>query len=781
MTHTLSLNSVTLPTASRPAHEVENARQIAFVSLISPILFMASLVSAAILLLSELGRDYSVFGFWLIAQCLVCGMFFLESLREKSMLIDDHKIAESSIVIRFTYIALGFCWGVVPGALALIEPAPPHLVFGAILSGVTLSATLLLRYMPQIGKFLIAIVAGGFVANSFFIPDVQSMSVSLIMLSYFSVLAICSRWYYTRFDRRLHESKSLAERAEELNNVLKDVGQTAATYFWRTDKNGLLSELSDKALFASQDQDNPLGRDILELFVPSQERDLLRSRLARQSEIVALELELLTANDPACWWKLSARPVFEEGEFLGYRGAASDISKLRQTEQRAAFLAEYDDLTGMLNRPSFYGSVQAKLEQESNESAETGILWIDLDNFKWVNDTFGHAGGDEVLKSVAQRLERFCHYDDVICRFGGDEFAVLVTRPRDGDQLRQFVAQLTENLALPYILKNSEVQCSASVGFKRIELHEKDAASLMKEADLALYSAKSGGRATWKEYSAAFKAKVRGQRELARDLTKAIENDELTLEFQPIFDGPADRVVAVEALSRWSHPTRGAIEPAEFIAVAENNGLIIALGDAVVAKSIMAAAELPEDVKIGINISPLQIHSSALLTLIEDKLAESGVSPSRIELEITESVFLSDNSFVLDRLGRLKKLGVRIALDDFGTGFSSLAYLQRFPFDKLKLDQAFVRGIETSDQSCAIARATISMAHALGLTVTAEGVETQAQANFLMEQGCDELQGFLYARPMEMLELVEFLKTPVSRQNRASLLDNPKIVSLPKR
>ncbi len=763
----------------QPAHLVTDAREIALVSLISPILLMASLVSAAILMMTSLGQTSSVFWFWLIAQCLICGILFLVSLREKSILFDHDMVVTEGLVKRFSFIALGCTWGVVPGVLAMIEPAPPYLVFGAILSGVTLSATLLLRYMPSLGKFMIATVAGGFIANTVFIPSMESMTVSLIMLAYFSVLAICSRWYYTRFSLRLQLSEETAARAEELNSVLKDVGHAADTYFWRVDKRGILVEISDEALFENSHEQALIGSELTEVFAPSQERDLLKFRIARQSEIVALELEILSNTlNTARWWKLSARPIYEGGVFNGYRGVATEITQLRASERRAAFLTEYDNLTGLLNRPCFYSAVQLMLDTAESQDVETGILWIDLDNFKWINDTFGHAGGDKVLKFVAKRLEDICHSDDVVCRFGGDEFAVLATRAKEGDFLRRFVEDLTERLAAPYTLESSEVQCSASVGFKRIGADEKDAAALMKEADLALYSAKSGGRAMWKEYSAAFKARVRGQRELAKDLEKAIGTDDLKLQFQPILAGLSKQVVAVESLSRWFHPTRGAISPAEFIPVAENNGLIIELGDTVVAKAIEAASRLPADLKVGINISPLQIHSSALLTLIEEKLEETGVAPERIELEITESVFLSDNAFVLERLRRLKQLGLRIALDDFGTGFSSLVYLQRFPFDKLKLDQAFVRGIETSDQSCAIARATISMAHALGLVVTAEGVETQAQADFLIEQGCDELQGFLYARPLDEGTVSEFLAMHGTRDERKAVLSDPKVVSL---
>ena len=522
----------------------------------------------------------------------------------------------------------------------------------------------------------------------------------------------------------------------------------------------MIADVSNDELLGSDLSAAVIGRDILSLFKYSPERDLLRARIARGSEIVALELEVQDQIDiDARHWKLSARPTFVEGEFTGYRGSATDITPLRKSEQRAAFLTEYDSVTGLLNRNSFTSAVSAHLESEIRDTYESALIWIDLDNFKWINDTFGHGGGDEILKLVAERLESHCEPMDLLSRYGGDEFALLVARPHAEGRLVLFVEALTAALQEPYRYANTDMQCGASVGLRRIDPVAADATSVMKEADLALYAAKTSGRGHWKEYSESFKARVRGQRELANDLVKAIEADTLNLQFQPIMDAKTGAVTGVEALSRWYHPVRGAVSPTEFIPVAEDNGIIISLGDRVIEQAIAAAVDMPEDTKLGINISPLQLHSSRLLSLIEAQLDATGVDPQRIELEITESVFLSDNAFILDRLRKLKDLGVRIAMDDFGTGFSSLAYLQRFPFDKLKLDQTFVRGIEVSDQSCAIARATISMAHALGLSVTAEGVETDAQARFLREQGCDELQGFLFSRPQDHSSLIPYLRS----------------------
>lgn len=738
--------------------DIEKAREVALVSLVAPVLFMAGLVSSAVLMMSKTSFS-GIFQFWLMGHVLICGVLFLLSTREKSELFEGRRNAES-LIKSFSFVGLTVTWSVVPGFIALIDPLGPHLVFGAILSGSTLAAAVLLQYMPQLGRLVLATTVGGFLANALLQPELVSSVVSLIMLAYFSGLAICTRWYFSRYNKQLTEAETAAERTREINSVLRDVGYATDTFFWSTSEDGQITEINNDEMLGNELRDLLLGRDWLSVFAPSPERDLLRVRVGRGSEIVALELELADDIDaPSRYWKLSARPVFEDGAFMGYRGSATDISALRLSENRAAFLTEYDSLTGLLNRTSFKDALNAHLTSDLRYNSESALVWIDLDNFKWINDTFGHAGGDDILKLVAKRLEVLCDPMDILCRYGGDEFALLVTRSKTSGRLMKFVDDLTGALQQPFNYAQTDVQCGASVGLRRIDPSASDETVLMKEADLALLAAKSNGGGMWTEYSDAFKARVRGQRELSQDLMKAIETDELKLQYQPIIDANSGAICGVEALSRWYHPVRGTISPSEFIQIAENNGIIIALGDRVIEKAIDAALHMPGDTKIGINVSPLQLHSTRLLTLMTEQLDKTGIDPSRIELEITESVFLSDNAFILDRLRRLKDLGVRIAMDDFGTGFSSLVYLQRFPFDKLKLDQAFVRDLETNDQSRAIARATITMAHALNLTVTAEGVENEVQARFLREQGCDELQGFLYSRPQDQSALIPYLRS----------------------
>ena len=738
--------------------DLSKAREIALVSLIAPILFMASLVSAAVLLMGEMGENLS-FSFWLTAHIFLCAALFLFSTRERSELFKGDR-AVASLVKGFPFVILSVCWGITPGVLAMIKPLESHLVFGAILSGGLLAAAVLLQYMPRLGRILLAMTIGGFLANIVLQPELSSALVSMIMLAYFSGLAICTKWYFSDYNKKLTEAETAAERTREINSVLRDVGFATDTFFWSTKEDGRVSEINNDELLGDDARNKVLNCDLLGLFKASPERELLRARVSRGSEIVALELELSDAiNANVRFWKLSARPVFEDGKFSGYRGSATDITQLRISENRAAFLTEYDSLTGLLNRNSFKEALKAHLKSEIRSTSESALIWVDLDNFKWINDTFGHSGGDDVLKLVATRLEYLCEPMDLLCRYGGDEFALLIARPLTGSRLLKFVEDITEALQEPFHYANTDVQCGASVGVRRIDSSSSDVTSLMKEADLALFAAKSSGRGVWKEYSESFKARVRGQRELANDLAKAIESDNLNLQFQPIVDARSGAVKGVEALSRWYHPVRGTVAPSEFIPIAEDNGIIISLGDRVVEHAIDAAMEMPETTKVGINVSPLQLHSTRLLALISAKLEETKIDPDRIELEITESVFLSDNAFILDRLRKLKELGLRIAMDDFGTGFSSLAYLQRFPFDKLKLDQTFVRGLETSEQSRAIARATISMAHALNLIVTAEGVESEAQAAFLRDHGCDQLQGYLFSRPQDQAALIPYLRS----------------------
>ncbi|MEM8635999.1 MAG: EAL domain-containing protein [Pseudomonadota bacterium] len=744
-------------------------REIALVSLISPILFMASLVCAAILLISQGEYMSAALFHWMVSHCLICSSLFLLSLREKSVLFDPQFVPNGELPIhRFFFVSIGFMWGAVPAFIVADAGLEAHYSIASVLAGLIMSATVLLRFMPRVGCAILVAVIAGFALNTFFSPDIKAAAMTLIMMAYFSALLVCSRWYYVRFENRLEQAESAALRTEELNTMLKEVGASADTLLWTSDKNGTLVEIGPNA----RDHDwmnRFVGTKLFDIFEPSHERELLEARFTRQSESIGIELK--EAHDKTVggrWWKISAKPIYENDQIVGFRGSATDISSLKHWEEKATFLAEYDDLTGLLKRGSFFKCLNTLLDGKAiKSSAEIALIWIDLDRFKWVNDTFGHGGGDEVLVSVAGRLKSLSQSTDIICRYGGDEFAILAVRRGRGSLLR-FVKELTAALAEPHQLQDSKVLCSASVGFRRIENSEHCAEQLMQDADLALYAAKAEGRSTWREFSKEFQDELRQKQKLTEDLSDAISNGRMELAYQPIVSSSSGKIIGVEALSRWNDACHGAVSPGEFIRVAEENGLIIALGECVIRKAFQTASRLPENLKISINLSPLQLHSDSLLPVLNECLEQTGTDPANIEIEVTESVFMENNELMMQRLDELRELGFRIVLDDFGTGFSSLSYLQKFSFDKLKLDQSFVREITSNPKSRAIARATISMAHELSVTANAEGIETEAQANFLQTLGCDEFQGYFFERPLTESQLIERLSSERSNDEDVS-------------
>ncbi|MEO1406640.1 MAG: sensor domain-containing diguanylate cyclase, partial [Pseudomonadota bacterium] len=458
-------------------------RELALVSLISPILFMASLVCSSILLITLSSEMTPALFHWMVSHCLICASLFLLSLREKSVLFDPQFVPNGELPIhRFFFVSVGFMWGAVPSFIVPTSNLESHYAIASVLAGLIMSATVLLRYMPRVGCAILFAIITGFALNTFLIPDLQSAAMTLIMMAYFSALLVCSRWYYVRFEDRLEQAESTAIRSEELNTLLKEVGASADTLLWTTDTSGVFREVGANAS-ARGWAERLVGTKMADMFEPSRERELLEARFARRSESIGIELkEIERGTVDERWWKVSAKPVYKNDKLWGFRGSATEITALKQWEEKATFLAEYDDLTGLLKRGSFFKCLNTLLSRDAiNTSSEIALIWIDLDRFKWINDTFGHAGGDEILVSVARRLKDLSTPTDVICRYGGDEFAVLASRQGRGSLLK-FVQELTEALSQPHQLSDAKALCSASIGFRRIESGEQSAELLMQDA-----------------------------------------------------------------------------------------------------------------------------------------------------------------------------------------------------------------------------------------------------------------------------------------------------------
>ena len=437
--------------------------------------------------------------------------------------------------------------------------------------------------------------------------------------------------------------------------------------------------------------------------------------------------------------------------------ALMDITERKRAEARLAFMAQHDGLTGLPNRNLLRQQVDEMLLHTRRGAEKVAVLMLGLDNFKAVNDTLGHAVGDKLLRGVAKRLRSTLREDDALARLNSDEFAIAqggLTRPEDAVMLAK---RLLEAIADPYLLDGHSVVIGASIGIAMAPGDGDDSEKLLKSADMALSRAKLDARGTFAFFEAALDAKAQTRRKTEVELRDAIQSDVLRPYYQPLVDLSSGRITGFEALVRWPHPERGMVSPAEFIPVAEDTGLINPLGGLMLRRACLDAATWPDDVRVAVNLSPLQFRSGNLLSVVTDALKHSSLPPRRLELEITETLLLEKSAQVLATLHALRALGVRISMDDFGTGYSSLSYLRSFPFDKIKIDQSFVRDLGANRESQAIIRSIVSLGKGLGVIITAEGVETEAELSCLRAEGCDEGQGFLFSKARPNAEIISLL------------------------
>jgi diguanylate cyclase (GGDEF)-like protein len=436
----------------------------------------------------------------------------------------------------------------------------------------------------------------------------------------------------------------------------------------------------------------------------------------------------------------------------GWVATQEDITERRRAEQKIAHLAHYDALTDLPNRVSFREQLQQELER-TRRGEQLAVLYIDIDEFKSVNDSLGHPAGDELLKAVASRLQSCIRETDFVARLGGDEFAIVQTGIKQPNDVVELVKRIYEAIREPHECLGHQVATDASIGIALAPNDGTELDQLLKSADLAMYGAKADGRRTYRFFEPQMDACVRARRTLELDIRQAIAEGAFELHYQPIVNLGSNEIVGCEALLRWNHPVRGMISPAEFIPIAEETGLILQIGDWVLTTACAEATNWPPGIKLAVNVSPVQFRSHAFSLKVANALATTGLSAGGLELEITEAVLIRDDEAALAMLQHLRAIGVHIALDDFGTGYSSLSYLQRFPFDKIKIDRCFVNDIAEAEGSSSIVQAVINIARARNMTTTAEGVETERQREMLLSFGCTEMQGYLFSPAMPVAKI----------------------------
>ena len=549
-------------------------------------------------------------------------------------------------------------------------------------------------------------------------------------------------------------------RAEALITVFENSGKG---WFWETTRDGTLSYISDSvAQLLGRTMGDLLDRPFTELISTgakqqgsASERTLgfyLSSHVAFQDLIVEAK------SKSEMWWSISGRPVHDDaGRFFGFRGFASDLTEKRRSEVELDRLARQDSLTGLANRAVLRRALDDALISAVRRKHRCSVFLLDLDRFKAVNDTLGHPSGDMLLRLVALRLNETVNGAGQVGRLGGDEFEVVLPNLADKHELSQLAQAIIDNLSRPYFINGTNVSIGASIGIVSSDYDDRSADDLIRDADLALYAAKAAGKGVFRFFEAKMNEEAQNRLLLEAELREAVENEGLRVVYQPSVDVATEATTGFEALVRWDHPHHGPISPAQFIPLAEEIGLIDEIGEWVMRTACHEAARWPSHVSVAVNLSPLQFKLRSLPGMIRGVLSDTGLAASRLELEITEGLLLSNDAQVHEMIASLKDIGVKLALDDFGTGYSSLSYLLTVPFDKIKIDQSFVRGAsEEESRNAALMRAMVGLAADLKMQTTAEGVETQDELALVRSLGCTLVQGYIYGKPMPPEEALEF-------------------------
>jgi diguanylate cyclase (GGDEF)-like protein/PAS domain S-box-containing protein len=625
-------------------------------------------------------------------------------------------------------IALGMAMMVIDGLSAM---SLPHLGLAASAGGAAaMSLSLVGRYEWQAAPVLVAV----WVMTCF-------MHWSLYNL------------YYMFATRRIR-TKRLSQSNETIQLLLNQYDDEGSDWLYEID--GAFRIHNPSPRFGTACNLSPAeldGKSLLELIGDAPEaadlRQLLDEGRPFRNVVVPVKVGLSER-----WWSMNGRPVGrQDGQPSGWRGFIADITAAKRAEAKVAFMAHYDVLTQLPNRTLFNATLERAFHRNAR-NGRIGLLYVDLDHFKAINDGYGHAVGDKVLVDISRRLEEVVRPRDMIARLGGDEFVVLMT---DLDSVATGLGVAERVLAAignVIEIDGLIMPIGASIGVAFAPDDGRTGDDLLRAADLAMYDAKARGRRGISVFDAEMQYQMQERRTLELDLRAAIARGQLELHYQPLLDIETGLTAGYEALLRWHHPKRGQIPPDTFIPIAEETGLIVEIGEWVIRTALAEAATWPEELTVAVNMSPAQMKDGNILSVVVNALATSQVTPSRLELEITENLLMQESEEVLAVLHKLRDLGVRIALDDFGTGYSSLNYLRSFPFDKIKIDRCFVSELAEREDCQAIVRSVIALANELNMTTTAEGVECGKQLEALRRDGCDQAQGFLYSRakPADQLE-----------------------------
>ena len=758
------------------------ARRLSELTRLTPWLMGAN-ISVGLVVLLALGPSQPLLLCWFVALLALCGRSAWRQRQPQmpksvSVRAVRHAIAHTAL-LALVWSLLPVLW--LPGA----TPVQQMLV-AAVICGVMGAGAFALSSVPQAASVWLGVQGVATAAVMLVSGQSELLVLALLLLLYGTVVAALV-WHAARqFNSRLASEREAARQGQLVSLLLRDFEEHATDVLWEIDRSGQFSHVSARLA-------QMLGRSETEL-QRSKLLDLLGARAVESEQaggIKALRAAMtrgkpfrdvllqVQSGEATRWWTITAKPLMDDaGRGLGWRGVLSDVTQQRRTHQRLAYLAHYDSLTGLANRVQLRERLSQALEARGDPPRRSALLCLDLDHFKSINDSLGHSVGDGVLRLVAQRLQSVVRRSDLIARVGGDEFAVLLDDVRSDAEVHQLAQRLVQVLCAPGDVRGRSVDMSASIGVAFVPDQGSTIDEALGNADLALYAAKEAGRGRCEYFAPWLGERHRRTVAVEAELRHALERGEFSLAWQPWVQTSNWQICSAEALLRWTHPELGAVPPSEFIPVAEKAGLIGDIGAWVLARACTEAQALLPPLPISVNVSPMQMLRPELIDEVQLALSSSGLPPDRLEIEITEGIFLDDTPTALANLHALKRLGVKIALDDFGTGYSSLAYLRRFPFDTLKIDRAFVRELMSHRDARSIVRTIVDLARVLGMRTVAEGVEEPAQLAVLNHAGCHAIQGYLVARPQPAAAMRALLHRWDSR-NRPEADDLPSSVMMP--
>jgi len=728
------------------------AQQIAAFKRLGPWVVAANLANASLLTwtLHMTPRAWMVMAWGALVAVLmaVLTVRLVASRRHKhqeshSMRAIHHSTRDSAL--------LGAIWGALPVIVFPSVSSEGHELISVVVVGMMCGGAFMLSTLPQAALAYLAAIGAGAGVALLGQPEPLHLFLFALLGIYTAVLVSGVRWSFREFVGRLLGERLAREQAEVIGLLLRDFEMASSDWLWSTDREGCLTSGAERFGFAAPavSRAGPCG--FAGLFEAGDGRAELIQRMARHESFAELVVETVIGGERR-WIALTGKPLLAFGAFRGYHGVASDITAERLAAARVSHMAAHDALTGLANRASLNTALKAAIAFPDERKQESALLLVDLDRFKVINDALGHGTGDALLTEVGRRMRRTVGNAGQCFRLGGDEFAVLLTTMGiDADYLAR---RIVSEIARPSTIGGMRADCSASIGMRRFTLDDFDCDAVLRHADLALFDAKGRGTGHVVEFDWSMDVDAQERVLLERELKTALAEGQLRLDFQPLFEAASGTIAGVEALVRWQHPERGEIPPGRFIDIAERSGLIVQVGEWVIRAAVEAAARLSPSIRVAINVSPIQLRSTNLPAIFLHALAATGVDPRRIDVEITESVMLSDSEANMAVLQRLRCLGLGVCLDDFGSGYSSFGYLKQFQFTKLNIDKSFTDAVDEGGSACEIIRAIVSLARALGMRTVVEGIETESQMEAVRALGCDEAQGFLLARPQRLAELL---------------------------